>query len=67
MYFPNQIHNGKSLRYVNEQIIREYASDILGYAHVYVCGPPPMMEKVISCLKTIGIKTNKIHYERFAL
>lgn len=53
--------------YVNEQIIREYASDILGYAHVYVCGPPPMMEKVISCLKTIGIKTNKIHYERFAL
>ena len=53
--------------YVNEQIIRDYAGDILGHAHVYVCGPPRMMEKVISCLKTVGIKTDRIHYERFAL
>lgn len=53
--------------YVNEQIIRDYAGNILGHAHIYICGPPLMMENVISYLKTIGIKTNRIHYERFAL
>lgn len=33
----------------------------------FVCGPPPMMKKVIGYLKALGVSRRRIHYERFAL
>ncbi|MDO8510156.1 MAG: ferric reductase-like transmembrane domain-containing protein [bacterium] len=34
---------------------------------IYVCGPPPMMKKLISALENAGASRSQIHYERFAL
>jgi predicted ferric reductase len=33
---------------------------------VYVCGPPPMMNALISGFKTIGFTERHLHYEKFA-
>ncbi|MFT5872177.1 MAG: putative ferric reductase [Clostridium sp.] len=33
----------------------------------FLCGPPIMMEKAISDLKSFNINSNKIHFERFSI
>lgn len=33
---------------------------------VFLCGPPPMMEAILSDLKTLSIPKSQIHFERFA-
>jgi len=53
--------------YVTEEIIKQHAGDTLSEAHVYLCGPPPMMSMIIRILKSIGVSAARIHYERFAL
>lgn len=32
---------------------------------IYICGPAPMMDSVITILKTAGVKKQQIHFERF--
>jgi ferredoxin-NADP reductase len=34
---------------------------------VYVCGPPPMTEAVVSGLRELGLPRGQVHYERFGL
>ena len=34
---------------------------------VYVCGPPPMTEAVMSSLRELGLPRGQVHYERFGL
>ena len=34
---------------------------------VYVCGPPPMTEAVVSGLRELGVPRGQVHYERFGL
>lgn len=34
---------------------------------IYICGPPPMMDKLIKQLKEMGVKSKHIHYEKFSL
>ena len=53
--------------HVTKEIIEQHARDILNEADVYVCGPPPMMEKVIESLEELGVSPNRIHFERFTL
>jgi predicted ferric reductase len=53
--------------YVTEEIIKRHAGDTLAEAHVYLCGPPPMMTMVIRILRSMGVHPSRIHYERFAL
>jgi ferredoxin-NADP reductase len=36
-------------------------------AEVFLCGPPPMMDKVVGSLKALGVDGGRIHYERFTL
>ena len=53
--------------YVTEEIIKRHAGDTLSEAHIYLCGPPPMMRMVIRTLRSMAVSTSRIHYERFAL
>jgi ferredoxin-NADP reductase len=34
---------------------------------VYVCGPPPMTEAVVSGLRELGLPRGQVHFERFGL
>jgi len=53
--------------FVTEETIKRHAGETLTEAHVYLCGPPPMMSKVVRILKSMGVSAARIHYERFAL
>lgn len=53
--------------YITEEVIARYAGDVVDKADVYLCGPPPMMKGVIKALKSLGVGSNQVHYERFAL
>ncbi len=60
--------NWQGLRgYVTADIIKEHAGPILENAHVYLCGPPTMMDKIIDELRSLDVKDRRIHYERFAI
>ena len=34
---------------------------------VYVCGPPPMTEAVVTGLRELGLPRGQVHFERFGL
>ena len=51
---------------INGDLIQEQVPDVLS-RDVYVCGPPALMEAVVADLKKIGVPTEQIHYEQFAL
>ncbi|MFP4057484.1 MAG: ferric reductase-like transmembrane domain-containing protein [Candidatus Brocadiia bacterium] len=53
--------------YVTEGILEREAGELLGEARVYLCGPPPMMDKVETALRGLGVPRSRIHTERFAL
>ena len=53
--------------YVTKEIIEKHAGGMLGTAHVYVCGPPVMMDKVVSSLRSLNVDDKRIHYERFTI
>jgi ferredoxin-NADP reductase len=45
--------------------LRTIVPDI-GQRDIYVCGPTPMMERVLSGLRWLRIPASQVHYERFA-
>lgn len=54
--------------YVNGRIIEQHAGDVLqDGAEIVLCGPPPMMNKVLADLKELSVKANRIHWEKFSL
>jgi predicted ferric reductase len=53
--------------YVTKEIIQEQAGELLDRADVFLCGPPPMMDKVVAALRGLGVPRGRIHFERFAL
>lgn len=52
---------------VTAEVVREHAGDVLDKAHVFLCGPPPMMNAVARALKSLGVPGQRVHSERFAL
>jgi len=52
---------------VDRRVIQENAAELIQSAHVYLCGPPPMMESVLAALRELGVADRRIHYERFAI
>lgn len=52
---------------VTADMIRRYAGQLLDKAHVFLCGPPPMMKSLLAELRLLGIDRNRIHHERFSL
>lgn len=53
--------------FVTTDLIRREAGNLLEEAHVFLCGPPAMMEKVLESLKELGVAGSRIHYERFSI
>ena len=53
--------------YITKELIDKYAGHILDQAHVYLCGPPVMMDKVIKALRELKVIDKRIHYERFTI
>ena len=46
--------------------MRELLEDMIDVnGEVYVCGPVPFMEKMISELRALGMADDQIHYEFF--
>jgi len=63
---PNDSWQGPRGR-IDPQFLRQYAGDILSSAHVFLCGPPPMMTALKNHLKNLAVPSNRVHFERFTL
>lgn len=53
--------------YITKDMIGEHAGAVLEKAEIFLCGPPPMMDKVVLYLKQLSIPPRRIHYERFTI
>lgn len=53
--------------YITTEIINKYAGEALKDAHIYLCGPPVMMDKIIKSLRELKVSDKRIHYERFTI
>ncbi len=53
--------------YLNGEIIKEGTADCLTTAHIYLCGPPPMMDALTKELRALEVPAGRIHSERFSL
>lgn len=51
---------------VDAKMIQELVSDV-SERDIYICGPPPMMQAILSELTSLGIAPDHIHTEKFAL
>ncbi|GAH87639.1 unnamed protein product, partial [marine sediment metagenome] len=49
-----------------EKLLRHCDGELKGKAF-YLCGPPPMTDKLLAVLRKLGVPRKQIHYERFAL
>ena len=58
-------YNGEQ-GFVDGARIKRLLNNDLDY-DFFICGPPIMMEKVVSDLKSFNINSNKIHFERFSI
>lgn len=50
--------------FVDRKLLEEL---VIGDSEIFVCGPPPMMESVLSDLEDLGFDPEKIRFERFSL
>lgn len=50
---------------IDEEKIRRLVPDFKE-RDIYICGPVPMMEGLITTLKGMGVPSGQIHYEKFA-
>lgn len=53
--------------YITTDVLRKETTELIGNAHVFLCGPPVMMEKVIDSLKELDVAGSRMHYERFTI
>ena len=58
-------YNGEQ-GYVDGARVKRLLNNDLDY-DFFLCGPPVMMEKVVSDLKSFNIDSDKIHFERFSI
>jgi glycine betaine catabolism B len=57
--------NGE-MGYVNQKIIERYI-DFIHQKEWFICGPPAMNKSILKILDNMGIKKDKIHYEKWEL
>ena len=60
-------HPFKAIVITDDEIIKQYAGDILGEVDVFLCGPPLMTKIVCKALRTLNVSDSRIHFERFTL
>lgn len=53
--------------HITAAMIEEFARPVLTTAQVFLCGPPPMMDKVIAFLRQLSVAAARVHYERFSI
>lgn len=51
--------------YIDENKIKNLAPDFKE-RDIYICGPTQMMDSIIKTLKHLGVKSSRIHYEKFS-
>lgn len=59
--------SGTQKGYVTADLIQQKLRGTLGNYQFYICGPPPMMDKVSQDLAAAGVPPGHIHTERFSL
>jgi glycine betaine catabolism B len=52
--------------YINQPLIEGYI-DFIGQKEWFICGPPAMNKSILQILKNMGIKDEKIHFEKWEL
>jgi predicted ferric reductase len=52
--------------YIDKNLIQHLVPDV-SEREVYLCGPVPMMKKVVDDLVKLGVKRSLIHFEKFSL
>ena len=52
--------------YIDKELIKKYTKGPEAY-EFYICGPPIMLEMQLKNLKALGVKKNKIFFERFSI
>ena len=53
--------------YVDRAMLERLTGDRLARSMYYICGPPPMMTRVIPALRGLGVPPERIAFERFSL
>lgn len=47
-------------------LVTEHLAEFdLAGRHAYMCGPPPMLDAAMECLKTAGLSASNIHFDKF--
>jgi predicted ferric reductase len=52
--------------YIDEEKIKRLVPDFIN-RDIYLCGPPPMMDKLITVFKNFGVRDSQLHFEKFSL
>ena len=65
VYSTEKVRNAEYGR-IDGAMVKRLVKDVKD-RDVYVCGPPAMMEAVVSDLKKIGVPSEQVHVEQFAL
>ncbi len=63
---PDQNWSGES-GFVDREKLERFLDNGYREKMFYLCGPPPMMKKVIADLTTLGVPEDRIEYEFFSL
>lgn len=64
--FSNDNNYSGEKGFITSNIIQKYVDSVLEY-DFYICGPPIMLDSQLENLRTLGVPTENIHYERFAI
>lgn len=51
---------------LDRALLGEVLEAVSREAHVFVCGPPPMMDSAVESLRGLGFRPRRIHTERFS-
>jgi predicted ferric reductase len=60
----DNVENKFEVGRIDEEKINKFVPDVRD-REIYICGPVPMMNSVLSILEKLGIPSGQIHYERF--
>jgi predicted ferric reductase len=53
--------------YITADLIKEHTAHLLNRAHLFLCGPPPMLDAVQKELRTLAFDESRLHTENFSL
>jgi len=55
--------------FTSERITKEKIAELVPDVRdrdAYLCGPPPMMDAMIAILRSLGVPSSQIHFEKFS-